>query len=167
MALEGLGPEYLQYWGVIRGTAAEHLSTADLWQRIRDYEGNQNVPRPENLLFAVNQMRSAAVAQRNSVEALAALADNAVITSEHVGTEVNARDVITRALAPKYFIRYEASIVTPEGEATRWFTLAHDGILPATKGDLNLMIAGDIVDHAAEYEFTVTGATGRLDITAY
>lgn len=167
MALEGLGPQYLQYWGVIRGAAAEHLSTTDLWQRIRDYEGGQNITRPADLFFAVSKIRSFATAQRTSVEALTALADNAVLTAQHVGVEINARDALTRALAPKYYIRYEATIVTPEGESTRWFTLAHDGLLPATKGDVNMMVGGDIVDHAAEYEFTVTGATGALSITAY
>jgi hypothetical protein len=157
----------LQYWGVIRGATSERLSTADLWQRIRDFEGARNVTRPDQLLFAVNQMRSASVEQRSAVDAISALAENAVITAAHIGTEINARDVLTRALSPKYYIRYEASIVTAEGESTRWFTLAHDGILPATKGDITAMIGSDIVDSAAEYDFTLTGATGALSITAY
>lgn len=167
MAIEDLGAQYLQYWGVIRGASAEHVSTTELWQRIRDYEGAASVTRPDQLLFAVNTMRAAATAQRNAVESLQALADNAALTAEHIGVEINARDLLTRALAPKYYIRYEASIVTSEGEDTRWFTLAHDGILPATKGDLTALVAGDMVDHAAEYDFTVTGATGGLSVMAY
>lgn len=167
MAIQDLGPQYLQYWGVIRGAAAEHLDTAALWQRIRDYEGAQNITRPDQLFSAVSTMRSAATTQRGQVEALGALAENAVITAAHVGTEINARDPLARALAPKYYIRYEASIVSAEGESTRWFTLAHDGILPATKGDVLAMVGADMVDNATEYDFTVTGHTGGLSIMAY
>jgi hypothetical protein len=167
MAIPNLTPEQAQYWGVIRGAAAEHLSTADLWQRIRDYEGAQNIARPADLFTAVSQMRSLATTQRTSVEQLAALAENAVLTSVSIAQEINARDPITRALDPKYYIRYEASIVTAEGEGTRWFTLAHNGILPATKGDVLGMVGMDVVAGNTEYEFLITGATGNLSITAY
>jgi hypothetical protein len=167
MALPRLDQTLLQYFGVIRSAVAARLSTADLWDRIKSFEAASAVSRPAQMFTIVSQMRSAAVVQRTAVTSFAAADPGQVLTPAMVGVEMTARDVITRALAPEYYIRYEATTVTPEGESTTWYTISHSGVLPATKGDILAMAGLDAVGQSTKYEYLVTGITGQVQITAY
>lgn len=167
MAIPGIDQTLLQYFGVIRGAAAERLSTQDLWQRIRDFEAQQGISRPGQLFTFVSQARSLAVQQRTAVSTLGAADNRAVLTPQMVAADIAARDAITRALDPRYFIRYGVTTVTDQGPAQTWYTIKSPGILPATKGDVMAMIGQDVLGRQTGYTYTVTGVTGDVQITAY
>lgn len=167
MAIAGVTQTLLQYFGVIRGAAAEKLSTSDLWQRIRDFEAASGIERPSQLFTFVSQARSLAVSQRTAVNTISQADNAAVLTPSMVAVDLAARDTITRALDPRYFVRYEVATVTAEGESTAWYTIKTSGILPARVGDVRQMIAADMIGQQTKYSYAVTGVTGQIQITGY
>ena len=64
-------------------------------------------------------------------------------------------------------MRYQATVLTGEGEDTVWRSLMLQGNLPATKGELVDLVINSFLDDAAAYQGqTATGLTGQLNISA-
>jgi hypothetical protein len=166
--MAGLVPgQYAQYYGVISGAVAEKASVQDIWALINAYEEQEGISRPAQLFQAVNQMRSIAATNRNSGSLLSAAADSAIISAEMVAQNINSRPLNEQALAPAYTVRYQATVLTGEGEDTVWRSLMLQGNLPATKGELVDLVINSFLDDAAAYQGqTATGLTGQLNISA-
>lgn len=154
------------YWGVIQSAVAQRLTTAALWAKISAFEVAQAIVRPAGLFQAVSQMRSLAATQRGASEVLAAAADAQAIDSTMIAQAINARPLADQALSPLYVVRYEASVLTSEGESTQWLSVMYQGTLPATKGELMDEITGSGIDLATGYGSVFTGLTGNVQITA-
>lgn len=154
------------YWGVIQSAVSDRLSTAALWAKIIAFETAQAITRPAGLFQAVSQMRSLAASQRNAAGILAAAAEDQAIDARMISQAINARPLGDQALSPLYVVRYEATVLTSEGESTAWYSLMMRGTLPATKGELIDQITGDGIDLATGYGSVFTGLTGNVQITA-
>lgn len=154
------------YWGVIQSAAAQRLTTAALWQQIAAFEQAQGIERPAGLFTAVSQMRSLAVGQRIAATALQQAAGEVALTAAMISRDINARPLDQQALAPLYVIRYEATVLTGEGQSTQWLSIMQHGSLPATKGDLIDMVTGTAIDATTGYGSVFTGLTGRISISA-
>ena len=159
-------PTPMGYWGVIQAAVTDRLSTAALWAKIAAYETAQAITRPSGLFAAVTQLRSLAASQRNAGEVLARAAENQAIDARMISQAVNARPLGDQALAPLYVVRYEATVLTDEGETTRWMSWMIHGTLPATKGELIDDITGAGIDSTTGYGHVFTGLTGQMQITA-
>lgn len=159
--------QYAQYYGVISGAVAQKASVQDIWTLINAYEEQEGIARPAQLFQAVNTMRSLAASSRNAGDLLSAAADSQIISAEMVALNINSRPLNEQALAPAYTIRYQATVLTGEGEDTVWRALMLYGSLPATKGELVDMVIGGLLDESAQYGQTATGLTGQLNISAW
>ena len=154
------------YWGVIQAAVAQRLNTAALWAKISAYEVAQAITRPANLFTAVSQMRSLAATQRNTSEVLGRAADAQAIDSTMIAQAVNARPLNEQVLAPINVVRFEATVLTSEGESTQWLSMLFHGNLPATKGELVDQLTGTAIDATTGYGSVFTGLTGNMQITA-
>lgn len=154
------------YWGVINSAAAQSLTTQQLWQEISAYEQANNVVRPAGLFQYVSQARSLAVSQRIAGSNLQNADDSAVIDASMIAQDYNARPANEQTLAPLYRVRFNTTVITSEGEATRWLTYVSHGTLPATKGDLLDLMNQTGVEMSTSYRGVFTGLTGEYQITA-
>lgn len=159
-------PEYAQYYGVIASASAERASAADLWALINAYEEQEGIARPTGLFAAVNTMRSLAVSGRNAGEKLTAASDDTVIDATMIAQNINSRPLDQQNLSPTFTIRYEATVLTGEGEQTVWRSIIQRGSLPLTKGGLVDLVFGQFLDDSATYGEIATGLTGNLNISA-
>lgn len=160
-------PQFAQYYNLISAAAADRLTTQDLWELISDYEAQEGISRPQGLFAAVTTMRSIAVSVRNSGEKLAAAPDSAVIDATMLSQGINSRPLVEQQLAPAYTVRYQATVLTSEGESTVWRSIIRRGALPLTKGDLVDLVFEQFLDGNASYGEIATGLTGSINITAW
>lgn len=159
--------QYSQYYGVIASASAEKVSAADLWAYISAYEEQEGISRPAGLFSAVNTMRSIAVAGRNASQILVNASDETVITANMIAQNINSRPLNEQEIAPSFTIRYEATVLTSEGEQTVWRSIIQGGNLPLTKGDLVDLAFGKLLDQSAGYAGEIaTGLTGNFTISA-
>jgi hypothetical protein len=154
------------YWGVIQSAAAQKLTTAALWQQISDFEAAQGITRPTGLFLAVSAMRALAVTQRIASNLFGKVGDDQALTSAMIAQDINARPLGDQALAPLHVVRFEATVLTNEGESTQWLSVMYQGGLPATKGQLIGEITDAGVDLSTGYGSVFTGLTGNISITA-
>jgi len=161
-----LPPEAAQYWGVIRSAAANRLTTAQLWDKIREFEANRQVQRPAGLLSYINTMRSMATQARTASEKLTKAGPDTVIQAEHIGPELHARTFQQQALNPKYVARFKATVVTATGTASRWLSFIFHNALPTTKSDLMAFLHLNAPSIGIGSEELVTGITGDVELAA-
>lgn len=166
MAPREFTPQELKYWGVIRGAAADKLTTAQLWDRIKAYEAASGTVRPSSMFSAVPALRSLGVQARIAGEKLSKAADQAAITAEHIAPELNARPLHQQALAPKYIARFKVTVVTAAGEAIRWLSYIFHGRLPTTVGQLRSFLTLQAPGLGLGSEELVTGITGDVQLVA-
>jgi len=166
MANPVTNPAPAGYWGIIQSAAAQRLTTAALWQQISAFEQAQGITRPGGLFQAVSQMRSLAVSQRRAGESFSAAAESDALTSAMIAQDINARPLGDQALSPLYVVRFEASVLTDEGQSTQWLSIMFQGTLPATKGELLDAVTDAGLDLSTGYGSVFTGLTGGLSITA-
>lgn len=129
-------PKPAAFWGPIQAAVRQRATTAEIWDAIRGYAADQNVPLPAGLFGEVNRMRSLAAGLRISSERLASARPDDAITSRMVGTQLYARNALERALGPAYHIRFELSTTGPDGPSIGWYTVEYSGGVPATVGQL-------------------------------
>lgn len=161
-----LPPEAAQYWGVIRSAAANRMTTAELWGKIRQFEENRGITRPAGMFGYVSQMRSMATQSRMASGRLTAAGPDTVIQAEHIGPELHARPLQQQALNPKYVARFKATVVTATGEATKWLSFIFHNALPATKGALMAFLHLNAPSIGIGSEELVTGITGDVELVA-
>lgn len=166
MAHKTVPPEFAKYWPIIRSTTMQKLSTAQTWEKIREWEAQRGIVRPKGIVPAISTMRSLGVRARIAGERLAALPDHAPITAEHIAPEINARPLNQQALNPKYIARFRVSVVTAAGTALRWLSYVFHGKLPRTKGQLMQFITLQAPGLGLGSEELVTGITGEIQLVA-
>jgi hypothetical protein len=159
-------PQYAQYYGIIASASAERVSAADLWALISAYEEQEGISRPTGLFSAVNTMRSVAVGGRNAGEKLTAAPDSTVIDASMIAQNIDSRPLNEQELAPAFTIRYQATVLTGEGEQTVWRSIIQRGALPLTKGGLVDLVISQFIDDSASYGAIATGLTGNINISA-
>lgn len=166
MALSDLARQFSAYWGVIRSNAFQRASTTVLWQAIANWEDTYNVIRARGLFQAVTEMRSLAVAQRNAAEAFDKAAPTDALDSSMIAQDINSRPVTEQSLSPKYLVKFEANVVTPEGPDTRWMTVTTNDLAGMIKNDLLDQIDQSGIDMSTGCGALYTGATGNMQIVA-
>lgn len=166
MARREFTPEEAQYWGVIRSAGANRLTTAQLWDRIKEFEQNRGITRPASMFTAVSSMRSLATQARTASASLTGADEQTVIGAQHISPEINARPLNEFQAAPKYIVRFGARVTTAGGEARRWLSMIFHGSLPGTKGDLMRFLTLQAPALGFGYGELISGTTGDVEITA-
>lgn len=166
MATPVTNPGPQGYWGVIQSAAFQKLTTAELWQAISDFEASQGITRPAGMFAAVSAMRALAVAQRVASTLLAKATGQQVIDASMIAQDINARPLNEQSIAPAYRVRYQATVITPEGPDTVWQTAMFRNYLPSTKEDLLNQITVTGAGTATGSGNVFTGLGDGLVITA-
>lgn len=116
-------------YGLIRGAVEQRVSTADLWQSIRD----SGIPAS---FQQVNEYRSAAATTRNARDVFAAADSTNAITANMIGTAPWARSQSSQSLAPAYQLNIPYAATDSEGNIVQGWVSKTVSVLPAAVGDL-------------------------------
>lgn len=166
MAPRDVPPEFVKYWPVIRSTTMQKLTTAQMWEKIREYEARQGIVRPKGILPAINTLRRLGTEARVASEKLSKADDLTVIGAEHIGPEINARPAHQQALAPKYIARFRVSVISAGGTALRWLSYVFHGRLPTTVGQLRRFVTLQAPGLGFGSGEMVAGITGEIQLVA-
>lgn len=130
----GLPRKALQYWTSVYGAVNQRASTADVWAAIRNQVESVHGSSFGITLQDFNQLRSQAVAVRNSVEHFNGSPLESGLTGESIGQVPWQRDQGTRNASPIYQVRFAHTTVNEQGdESTDYRSVTFTGGLPETK----------------------------------
>lgn len=151
------------FWGPILGAARMHMTTQDMYRTIRDYAESAGVRLPSDIFSEVNRMRSLATGLARGSERLAKAGPGDALTGRMLGQQIYARSSLERSLAPAYHVRFEATMHTPDGPQTSWYTLEYSGSLPATVGELRAEV-GAYAELLGDSYGTAVGELGAIEL---
>lgn len=121
---------------VIEGAAAAHMTTAALWNAVRDQAAANGINLKGASIFDMNRMRALGGQMAAATAAFAALPENGIIPSGAVSQAFYSRPLADQALVPSYEINYQRISSTPEGQLVEWRTLVINARLPITKAEI-------------------------------
>lgn len=157
--------QLLAYWGNIQQSVAARANTADLWAAVRAASPAEGVALKGVRITDMNTLRSIAASQQRSITGTSGLLPSQVLTGDVIGRDLSSRSPQDQLAAPRWIVRFEHD-VTVEGQLlTLWRSSVFEGILPATKGDLQNQLEADAQALADDYGTTHIGI-GRFSIAA-
>jgi hypothetical protein len=148
-------PSWLKnWWGVLQTAVNEKLTTAQLIDSLRPYAAAAPGGWGPKGVIYVSQLRSIAVAIRNSSEAISRDGMTGTVLAEHIAEAPWSRSLIQQQLAPRFMIRALVSSANPEAVAgvagvpadiEQWIT-HYTGSLPGTLDE----IVEQVIQRAAD-----------------
>ena len=127
----------MMYWGNILGAVAERKDTAALWDDVKAAAAAENVSLYPASGADMSRLRGIAAEWRDKSGRIAAATDDLAVTSQHIARAPWSRSLTDQENAPRFELRYRATLLQ-EGELrTVWQTDPIDGPLPfATIGTM-------------------------------
>lgn len=154
-----------QYWGVIQRAVSERVTTAELWNMIRNASEAEGYVGTTGGLPEMNRLRGAAAAIRNASDVFRSARDDATITASMFAPDINAKAIPGLSLTPVYRVRFEHTIGTLEGQlVTTWRTISFPMQLPGTKDLLMAELEANASSLAEQYGEEHIGLDG-VEIT--
>jgi len=149
MALQDALAKAMMYWGVIMRGVYNRVSTAELWQAIREQAG---VERGQPIGFSasiVSRLRGIAARIRDFARQFSSDNPTGILDWTNVPVAPWARPVDERALNPQYHVRVLGDWLTPEGMKTGWKNFTLSNIQPSTYTDFVQMLRQQSVSNVA------------------
>lgn len=115
--------------GLIRGLSGTRISTAELWNAIKE----SGIPAD---FAAVNQMRSASVSLRNASEQLAQASSTDALTNDMIGRSYFRGVPTSSASVAQYQVNIPYSYTDAAGNLISSYLSTSVRYLPATVGEL-------------------------------
>lgn len=126
-----------RYWSEIYGGAAQRLSTADLWQNIRDKAQAAGETTTGVTATAVSTLRGFASGMISAANRLAAAEPELSLTSAFIAEAPWSRPLQQQSTMPIYQVGFDNTIELPDGTTSVVRqTITITGQLPQTVGDL-------------------------------
>ena len=152
-------------FGAIQGAAYQGMTTADLWQNLRDAAEAQGLETVGLSAADVSSLRGYAGQIKAAADALASADPALGLESKMVGYAPWSMDQSTLNVAPEYWARVEMTVADEQGnQSTGWATMTGITSLDMTAGELQQMIQAN-AEAAALSEGTGTTPRGTLIAT--
>lgn len=161
-----LPPNVKGYLGTVLAGVEQGLSTTELWQTIRDATAALGEGARGPSASQVSTLRGLAGRMLTAAGNLSSAPASALIDSSMISPNINSRPLSEQAIAPAYQLRYEATVLTSEGETTRWFSVSDLGSPGLYVADLQGLAEGDAMAIADASGEPVVGLTGNLQLYA-
>lgn len=135
----------LGLWGPIASSAAQHLTTQDLWRTVRTAAADSGLTLAGVTIQDMNYVRSAANKTLQAQAALGRATPTQALDATMMAQSPWSPFTAASAAAPTWMVRYEALFDTEEGPVSQWMTSSYDltNLLPQTVGDLTSDLADD------------------------
>lgn len=141
----------LPYWSAIRNAAAQHQTTAVLWENIRDIQERYGGVAPGPTVQGVSQLRGIAGSIVRTADELAGLPDTKTLRGFTIPRAPWARPTAVQRANPRYQVQFQHTFSTGEDEVTQWRTITFEGRLPRTVGDLREQLDQDVLSLSDDY----------------
>lgn len=154
----GFNRRSLLFYGAARGAAAERASTAEFIAALRAGASALGLSELGLNLQSINQLRSAAVRQRNAQERFQRAPDVNAIDASTIGQVPYGRGLAEQAALPIYQVGIQLHTIDDEGEvSSRYTTVRFTGQLEMTKADLLGQVQQDAEALADNYGESYAG----------
>lgn len=150
----------MTYWNVIQESAAEGLTTADLWSAIQDEAEDLGLESPGVSVRGVNELRGLATSIIRSGRSAERLDDHATLDSLHIGEAPWSRPLAEQASLGILQVRYLHTVMGADGPSSSWRTSVFTGRIPATMGDLRAAIQEDANELSMKYGVSHVSTAG-------
>lgn len=169
MALSPEAKRLAFYYPAVQSSVSERASTADVFSAVRSALAQAGATPPSGLFKAVNELRSAAVQERNFAASLGRQEASDPILGSSVPQAIFARSGEVQAMNPLLQVDYQVTHRDQEGNlTTSWATSFNipftDGL---TKSDLVDLIGTDAEAGAARYGKELVGDPVLGAVLAY
>lgn len=141
----------LAYWPQIEYAAAYRMTTADLWNAIRDEAERLGLASPGVPLQGVNELRGIATRIQASSDRLNAARDEQRITRLMRAEAPWRRTYRAQRANPMFSVRFAHTFTSNGEQFTEWRTSVFQGRAPATVGQLRQLIENDARNLAKDY----------------
>lgn len=132
----GLTGEQLSYFGAIQARSRQRLTTAEVWEAVKDEAARRGEPLPAGMFQAVNQLRAQATALRNASDRLARAGQNEAILADHLAPLPYGHNPSASGGPRVFDVRVHYTAVRQGLDVQDYVTLRYTGGLPATVGEL-------------------------------
>ena len=136
-----------KYWGEIRNATAQHYSTKETWDAVKNALARDGYTGFERGSFIrMNQLRSLASSQAYAMESLSKAADETSLDSRFIAQDIDSSPLDLQALSQEYKVQYE-HVINVDGEQHTVWRTDFMPYLPGTKGELiaELQDEGDML----------------------
>lgn len=139
----------MAWWGTIQAAVSEHLTTAEVWERIEARSRELGLATPPGMFQAVNEIRSQAAQLRNASDRLSAAPGEAPITGDLLAFLPYGQAAGMGAGPRTFDVRVNYTAVRTGVEEADYITLRYTGGLPSTVAELRdeaQMVAESLVE---------------------
>lgn len=154
---KGIPNRALPYWGIIERGAAEGLGAADLWADIRAAAEDIGLASPGVSASEVSQLYSQAVGIQRKAERFGRAHPSERMDGRYVANAPWTRAQGERDALSVWQVRYQHTVLGPDGPQSEWRTSVFSGALPDTVEDLRAAIEQDAEQLALKYGFAHVG----------
>lgn len=142
----------MAYWPQIDHAARAGLTTAELWDSIRESAAQYGLERPGVGIIGVSQLRARAGEIAAANNQLADLADNRVMRAAHIPVAPYARPAGERRAEQRIAARFLHTTNRAGSEEQAWRTVMFTGPLPRTIGELRTRVQDEAIQLARGYQ---------------
>lgn len=154
----GMSRYALAFFGAARGAVAQRISTAGFYQALRDAGATIGTSQGGLSFQDVNALRSSAAQIRNAQDAFNRAPAEYAIDATMIGRVPYGRPLGEQATQPMFTIGIQLHTADLNGEiSSDYRAIRFTGQLPATKADLESLIAQDAEALADTYNAQYAG----------
>lgn len=140
-----------RYWPQIYGSAAGHVTTADMFDRITQRAEDLGLPSVGVGAQVISTLRSFASRMVASAERLNASDPSLPINASMLAEPPWSRSTVEQSTMPVYNVGFLHTVQNDEGETLSvWQTMVFTGGLPSTVGELQEQVAAEAQRLASE-----------------
>lgn len=137
------GGKLLGYWGVIQQSVAQRLSTAELWQSVREAAAADGYDISGAGAIDMGTLRSLAASQREADAMLARASPDVGLQASMIGTDLAGFLRPNASASPQWLVRFQHNTIEDGQDVQHWRTSLFTGALPPTKADLLAQLDAD------------------------
>lgn len=149
----------LPYWSAVRNAAANHLTTQQLWESIREVQERFGTVGHGPTVQGISQLRGIAGAIVRTGDELARLPDTKTLRGFTVVRAPWARPTAAQRANPAYQVQFQHRFSIGGEESTQWRTIMFEGRLPRTVGELREQLDQDVLSLSDDYDVEHLDAT--------
>lgn len=142
----------LPYWSAVRNAAANHLTTQQLWESIRVLQEQYGTIGRGPTVQGISALRGIAGAIVRSADEFAALPDTKTLRGFSITRAPWSRPIGQQRGNPMYQVQFLHTFSLNGDEQSAWRTIAFDGRLPRTVGELREQVDQDAESMADDYD---------------
>lgn len=160
----GLSKVIARYGGAIQAAAGNHLSTADVWQAIRDSAAAQGLETLGVSATDVSRARGIYGGMIRAADTLASAERDAPIDSSMIGQAPWSPPLDVQAAAPEWLATFKLSGIRDGEPVEEWHSVYLGSDLPETVGDLWDLL-GDEADIMADHYHVAKASISAPQLT--